>query len=137
MRGHQCISATSVSLDIHPHAVSKSEDRARWDRDLASFNDHLKKVDSFLSDVVQDKLNEEQRQQAGFAFFGEQGPWYTVGWRMSVLIEKTYGRVKLIECMCDQRKLLTTYNRAATEHNRTSRSAPALWSLSLVQAIGK
>jgi hypothetical protein len=47
---------------------------------------------------------------------------------MSVLIEKTYGRAKLIECMCDQRQLLSTYNRAATNYNRTAREPLALWS---------
>jgi hypothetical protein len=47
---------------------------------------------------------------------------------MSVLIEKTYGREKLIECMCDQRLLFATYNRAATKHNRKTREPLALWS---------
>ena len=47
---------------------------------------------------------------------------------MSVLIEKTYGRAKLIESMCDQRQLLSTYNRAATRYNRTARQPLALWS---------
>lgn len=61
-----------------------------------------------------------------------QGPWYTVGWKMAVLIEKTYGRAKLIECMCDQRKLLATYNEAAKKHNRNSSEPLALWSTSVI-----
>lgn len=68
----------------------------------------------------------------GFSFFGVQGPWYTVGWRMAVLIEKTYGRAKLIECMCDQRLLLPTYNRAAAKYNRRSSKPLALWSNAVV-----
>jgi hypothetical protein len=48
---------------------------------------------------------------------------------MAVLIEKTYGRAKLIECMCDQRQLLPTYNRAATRYNRHTRKPLALWRL--------
>jgi hypothetical protein len=51
---------------------------------------------------------------------------------MSVLIEKTYGRAKLIECICDQRKLLSTYNEAAAQHNRDSREPLALWSKQLL-----
>ena len=47
---------------------------------------------------------------------------------MAVLIEKTYGRAKLIECMCDQSLLLSTYNRAATKYNRHTRSPLPLWS---------
>jgi hypothetical protein len=129
--------AAAGGPDIHPHAFSKPEDRARWDHDLANFNDDLRKVESFFNDILSDRLSEEQRQRAGFAFFGVQGPWYTVGWKMSVVIEETYGRGALIECICDHRKLLPTYNRAATEFNRTARLPLALWSPSLLEAIAK
>ncbi len=127
--------AAAGGPDIHPHAVSKPEDRARWDRDMVNFNDDLKKVESFFNDILNNKLSEEQRQQAGYAFFGVQGPWYTVGWKMSVVIEKTYGREKLIECICDHRKLLSTYNQAATEFNRNAREPLALWPPALLDAI--
>lgn len=129
--------AAAGGPDIHPHAVSKPEDRARWDHDMANFNDDLKQVESFLNDILNGRLSEEQRQQAGFAFFGVQGPWYTVGWKMSVIIEKTYGRAVLIECICDHRKLLPTYNRAAAEYNQTARAPLVLWSPSLLEAIAK
>jgi hypothetical protein len=121
--------------DVHPHAVSPPEDRTRWDKDVANFNDDLKKVEKFLSEVLESKLTDEQIQQTGFSFFGTQGPWYTVGWKMSVLIEKSYGRSKLIECFCDQRKLLSTYNQAAEKHNRSSRERLALWSNSVVNGL--
>lgn len=127
--------AAAGGPDIHPHAVSPQEDRTRWDKDVANFNDDLKKVEKFLSEVVEGKLTDEQIRETGFAFFGTQGPWYTVGWKMSVLIEKSLGRSKLIECFCDQRKLLSTYNQAAQKHNRNSREPLALWSNSLVQAL--
>jgi hypothetical protein len=84
---------------------------------------------------LQGKLKDDQIQQTGFSFFGTQGPWYTVGWKMSVLIEKTYGREKLIECMCDQRLLLSTYNDAAAKHNRKSRTPLALWSTDVVEKL--
>lgn len=129
--------AAAGGPEVHPHATSKPEDRARWDRDMANFNQDLKKVEGFFSDVLSDKLTEEQRQQAGFAFFGVQGPWYTVGWKMSVVIESTYGRETLIECICDHRKLLITYNRAATIYNRTAEAPLALWSDSLIAAINR
>ena len=127
--------AAAGGPDIHPHAVSPPEDRTRWDKDVANFNDDLKKVEKFLSEVVEGKLTDEQIRQTGFSFFGTQGPWYTVGWKMSVLIEKSFGRTRLIECFCDQRKLLSTYNQAAQKHNRNSREPLALWSNSLVQAL--
>jgi hypothetical protein len=124
--------AAAGGPDIHPHAVSAVDERARWDKDVANFNDDLKKVEQFLLDVLEKRLTGDEIRKAGFAFFGTQGPWYTVGWRMSVLIEKTYGRAKLIECFCDQRKLLSTYNEAAEKHNRNSREKLAVWSSTLI-----
>jgi len=128
--------AAAGSPDIHPHAVSDSEEHARWDKDVANFNDDLKKVEKFLLDILDGRLTGEEVQKAGFSFFGStQGPWYTVGWQMSVLIEKTYGRAALIESFCDQRKLLSTYNRAAEKYNRKSRKPLNLWSKSLVDRL--
>lgn len=124
--------AAAGGPDVHPHAVSSAEERARWDKDLANFNDDLKKVDAFYNEILEGKLTQDQVREKGFSFFGIQGPWYTVGWRMSVLIEKTYGRAKLIECFCDQRLLLATYNRAAQEYNRRTREPLALWSAAVV-----
>lgn len=127
--------AAAGSPDTHPHAVSPAEDRARWDKDVANFNSDLKAVEKFFLDLLENRLSEEEMQKAGFSFFGVQGAWYTVGWKMSVIIEKTYGRKKLIECMCDQRKLLSTYNKAAAKYNRRTREPLALWSESLVKSI--
>lgn len=121
--------AAAGGPNVHPHAVSPAEDRARWDKDVANFNEDLAKVDSFFTEILEGKLNADQIREKGFSFFGVQGPWYTVGWRMSVLIEKTYGRARLIQCMCDQRLLLSTYNRAAVKYNRTARKPLALWSV--------
>ena len=121
--------AAAGGPNVHPHAVSSAEDRARWDKDVANFNGDLKKVESFFIDILSGKLTEDQIREKGFSFFGVQGPWYTVGWRMAVLIEKTYGRAKLIECMCDQRQLIPTYNRAAARYNRHTRKPLVLWRL--------
>ncbi len=127
--------AAAGGPDVHPHAVSSPEERARWDKDLANFNSDLKKVEEFFIDVLENRLTEDEIQKTGSSFFGIQGPWYTVGWKMSVLIEKTYGRSKLIECICDQRKLLPTYDRAAAKHNRASHEPLALWSTSVINGI--
>jgi hypothetical protein len=126
--------AAAGGPDIHPHAVSTPEDRARWDKDVANFNNDVKKLEAFFSDILQGKLTEDEIQKTAFSFFGIQGPWYTVGWKMAVLIEKTHGRAKLIECMCDQRQLLSTYNQAAAKHNRNSRKPLARWSTPIAAA---
>jgi hypothetical protein len=127
--------AAAGGPDVHPHAASSPEERARWDKDMANFDDDLKKVETFFINVLENRLTEDQIQEIGSSFFGVQGPWYTVGWKMSVLIEKTYGRRKLIECICDQRNLLPTYNQAAVKHNRRSRERLALWSASFIKRI--
>lgn len=129
--------AAAGSPDIHPHAVSLPDERAQWDRDMANFKPDLKKVEKFFLDVLGDKLSEEERTNAARSFYGVQGAWYTVGWKMAVMIEKTYGRAKLIECMCDQRELLATYNKAAAKYNRTAREPLAVWSPSLIDGIGR
>jgi hypothetical protein len=129
--------AAAGGPDVHPHAVSSPEERARWDRDVANFNDDLKKVEIFFLDLLANRLTEEEARQTAFSFFGVQGPWYTVGWKMTALIEKTYGREKLIECVCDYRKLLPTYNQAAAEYNRNAREPLALWAAELIKSICK
>lgn len=127
--------AAASGPDIHPHAVSSAEDRARWDKDVANFNDDLKKVEKFFLDILDGKLTEDQIRSTGFSFFGTQGPWYTVGWKMAVVIEKTFGQGRLIECMCDQRQLLSTYNKAAARYNRKTHKPLALWSASVINRL--
>jgi hypothetical protein len=127
--------AAAGGLNTHPHAFSKPEDRARWDRDMLNFNADLKKVEQFFLKILDNQLSEDERQKMGFSFFGTQGPWYTVGWKMAVVIEKTYGRAKLIECICDQRRLLSIYNQAAAEYNRHAREPLALWSPTMIEAM--
>lgn len=124
--------AAAGGPSVHPHEVSKPDERARWDRDMKNFNTDLKKVEDFLTRVSAGKLEGAEMQKEGFAFFGIQGPWYTVGWRMVTLIEQTYGRKRLIEVMCDQRQLLATYNRAALDYNRKAKEPLATWSDSLL-----
>lgn len=129
--------AAAGGPDVHPHAVSAPEERVRWDKDVANFNDDLKKVETFFINILENRLTEDEIQKTASSFFGVQGPWYTVGWKMSVLIEKTYGRPTLVECICDQRKLLPTYNKAAAKHNRTSHEPLTVWSASVVKGIGR
>jgi hypothetical protein len=126
--------AAAGGPDIHPHAVSSAKDRARWDRDMDNFNTDLKKVETFLLDVLDKRLSEEKQDEISGSFYGVQGPWYTVGWKMAVTIEKRFGRTELIRCMCDQRKLLATYNRAAAKY-RAHKEQLALWSDRLIKGI--
>lgn len=128
--------AAAGSPDVHPQATHKTEDRERWDRDMANFNADLKSLEAFFMDVVNGKLKTEEEIDArGFTFFGVQGPWYTVSYRMAVVIEKAEGRDVLIGCMLDPRQFLSHYNRDAALLNAKSDEKLALWSPDLLKAL--
>jgi len=64
-----------------------------------------------------------------------QGPWYTVGYKMAVMVERRYGRAALIDCMRDPRLLLVRYNAAAQEMNARPGAGEllALWPLEVLE----
>jgi Putative zinc dependent peptidase (DUF5700) len=127
--------AAAGSPDIHPHTTSDATDRARWDRDMANFNQDLQRVQKFLFQILDGKLTPDQQQEPGMAFFGQQGPWYTVGYKMAVMVEKRHGRKALITCMLDPRKLLRRYNIAAGYYNATHHDKLARWSQELLDKL--
>ena len=127
--------AAAGGPDLHPHAASPAADRERWDKDMVNFNSDLKKVEEFFLDILDGRLKGEAIREAGFSFFGVQGPWYTVGWKMAVLIEKTFGRAKLIECLCDSAAFLANYNEAAARHGARTGEALVLWSPDLLKRL--
>lgn len=127
--------AAAGGPDIHPHLHSRAADRQRWDRDMENFNNDLAALEKFFLDILADRLTKEERDRRGFAFFGVQGPWYTVGWQMAVMIEKSFGRAVLVDCLCDRSLLLTKYNEAAAKYNRTTQRPLALWSQQLLRAV--
>jgi hypothetical protein len=127
--------AAAGGPNIHPHSVSAQKDRTRWDRDVTNFDSNLRQVETFFLDVLAKRVSDDQIGERVAPFYGEQGAWYTVGWKMAVLIENTFGRRTLIKTMCDPRKLLETYNRAAEIHNRKSREKLVLWGPPLIGAV--
>ena len=99
---------------VHPHAESPAEDRARWDRDVANAPADLARVEGFLFDILDGRLTDPDSVRArAMAFFGVQGPWYTVGWLMAVTIEREAGRAALVSSLCDPVALMRRYNEAA------------------------
>ncbi|HYH00540.1 MAG TPA: DUF5700 domain-containing putative Zn-dependent protease [Terriglobales bacterium] len=128
--------AAAGSTEVHPHASSAPEDRSRWDRDMLNFNQDLRKVENFLLDVTDNKLTKAAERNRAMSFFGDaQGAWYTVGYRMAVVVEKRFGRAALIDCMLDPRKLLHLYNTAAEAHNRSHQDKLELWSSDLLNRL--
>ena len=78
--------------------------------------------------------NDAIEEKAG-SFFGIQGPWYTVGYKMSVMVEKRFGRQALIDTMLDPRCLLVLYNRAAAEQNAAGKPILPVWSEDILSAV--
>jgi len=119
--------AAAGSPDVHPHAASKPEDRQRWDRDMANFGADLAKLNDFFEEILGGRLDQEHARERAMEFFGVQGPWYTVGYRMAAVVEKRYGRAALLRCMEDPRMLLATWNRIA--------GADHTWSETVLAAV--
>src|SRR5471032_2210058 len=104
--------AAAGSPGIHPHVNDAADIRARWDRDVANFDADRAAVEQFFLSILDGTRSGDAISEGGYAFFGVQGPWYTVGWRMSVAIERAFGRPRLIACIADNRLLLGTFNEA-------------------------
>ena len=112
--------AAAGGPDVHPHATSPAEDRTRWDRDVANAPADLRRVESFLFDVLERRVTDpDSIGRVAMAFFGVQGPWYTVGWVMASTVERALGRVALVNVLCDPAELLGAYNAAARQRDST------------------
>ncbi len=121
--------AAAGGPEVHPHAVSPPAERARWDSDMTHFGDDLRRVDQVFRDILSRRLATPDTIQAvAMSFFGIQGPWYTVGWKMAAMIERRFGRAELIACMSDPHRLLDDYDKAAAD------SLPH-WSQDVVRAL--
>lgn len=130
--------AAAGSPDVDPHAASSSKERARWSHDLANFRQDVVSLQQFFLDIVERKLvGKDKIDERAFSFFGDaQGPWYTVGYKMAIIIEKRFGRKILIECMLDPRELLARYNQATEELSLGGGEKLPLWSSELLRKIG-
>jgi putative zinc-dependent peptidase DUF5700 len=128
--------AAAGGPDVDPHAASTPEEHARWDRDMANFDHDLRAVNAFFLDIVNGKFaNDDALTEKGSSFFGAQGPWYTVGYKMAVMVEKRFGRDALIGTMLDPRRLLLLYNQAASEQNARRKEPLPLWSEEILKEV--
>ena len=131
--------AAAGGPDADPQADSDPEQRATWARNLKRFDEDLVRLEAFFLDVAAGKLSDEERRQQGFTFINTdeapQGAFYTVGWQMAVIVEKSLGREIVIRSVCDPRELLVAYNQVAAASAVESGSTPALWSETLLATL--
>jgi hypothetical protein len=82
-------------------------------------------VDAFLRQILDGKIaNADEAARIAAPFWGTQGAWYTVGWTLATVIERRYGRARLVADFCDPAALLDDYDRAAA--SGAARFSPAL-----------
>lgn len=127
--------AAAGGPDVHPHAMSTPEMRAGWDRDVANFDQDLRTVETFFLDVLDRRLTDADIEKRHMDFFGFQGPWYTVGWKMAVTIEKVHGHDAVVASFCDWTQLLSSYNEAAREVHAKGGARLATWSPKLLERL--
>ena len=124
--------AAAGGPDVHPHATDDAEDWLVWERDVASFNTDLRRLETFFRDLLAGRLMGEEANRRLFSFINAegvpQGPFYTVGWKMAAMIERARGREALVKTLCDPRALLIAYNELAAAHPRSDGEGLATWS---------
>ncbi len=127
--------AAAGGPQVHPHAESDAATRARWDGDVTHFDRDLGEQQAFFLQIVRGRATDTDKIDARMMeYFGEQGPWYTVGWRMAATVEEAFGREHLVAAECDVDSFLATYN-AAVAKSGSSPEAKGAWSPELLQAL--
>jgi hypothetical protein len=127
--------AAAGGPDVHPHAASPPEDRARWDRDMKNLSSDLPALEAFFQDILDRRLTGDAVTEQAMAFFGVQGPWYTVGWAMASAVERAGGRERLLAVLCEPPAFLRAYNEAAAALNARGECLP-LWSEAFLARLG-
>ena len=134
--------AAAGGPEVHPHAVSDSVERAQWDESMVRFESDRRELETFFLDILEGRTSDpDSIRTRAMAFFGVQGPWYTVGYHMAVTIERAEGRDALVAVLCDPPKLLEAYNVAVVGKGRVIARSPeaisSLWSDRLLGLLGR
>ena len=92
-----------------------------WDEKIKNFEVDFKKIQKFLFHILDGQFEDEKTLlKKGMELMmnnGGQGSWYTVGWKLSVIIEEILSRQALIDCMEDLRNVYLNYNKAVEIYN--------------------
>lgn len=118
-----------------PGAEPQIDAQARevWQQQMSTLAADFRDVERFLIAAIDGTLSKDDAQKQAMEFFGTTGPWYTIGWTMATTIETAFGRATLIDVMCDQRKLLGTYNAAVKKRGLQL----PLWSPRLIELVDR
>ena len=133
--------AAAGGPDGDTHAVGQVDLRTAWQVRLDNVEADMRRLESFLLDVAEGRLEGEEARRQGMAFVSAegvpQGAFYSLGWFMAVAVERRLGREAVIAATCDHGRLLTDYQRvAATLSGERSAEEPLpAWSEGLLRVL--
>jgi hypothetical protein len=130
------ILAAAGSPDVPPMADFPERDRVLWDLESERFGANLDDLNQFFLDTVHGDLRNDAVAHEGSIFFGYRGPWYTVGYRMAITIERKLGRSALVATLADAREFVARYNEAAANENAEKGGHLPLFSAEILNAVG-
>lgn len=127
--------AAAGGPDVHPHDSSPPDARAVWDQSMTRFSADFAEQDVYFLKVLRGEAGDDRAVSSAMrAYFGVQGPWYTVGWKMAEVIERALGRPAVIDAFCRPGAVFSAYNRAARQLNLNGADLP-LWNDTLAAAL--
>ena len=136
-REGMAVLAAAGSPDVHPMADFPESYRRLWDLQAERFAANLDELNQFFLDTVHGDLLNDAVLHEGRIFFGYgDGPWYTVGYRMAVTIEREFGRTALVATFADPRRFVARYNEAAASENAKNGAHLPLFSAEILKAVG-
>jgi len=127
--------AASGSPDVPPMIDFPERDRVLWDLEDERFGANLDALNQFFLDTIHGDLRNDAAAHEASIFFGYRGPWYTVGYRMAVTIERELGRPALVATLADPREFVARYNQAALNKNSPSGRRLPLFSAEILKAV--
>lgn len=135
-REGMAVLAAAGSLDVNPWADFAELYRLDWDRQAEHFAADLDELNLFFLDAVHgDLLKDAAAHEARVLGGNGVGPWYTVGYRMAVVIEREFGRPALVATYVDPRQFVARYNAAAKAENAKNGGNLPLFSAEILKAV--
>lgn len=118
-----------------PYAAAEANVREAWRSGTANFAGELARVESFFTDVLDERVTGDAIHGRASELYGLVGPWYTAGWKLAATIEEELGREELVRVMCEPATLPAAYNRAASARERRTGERLPRWSERVVAAF--
>ncbi len=122
----------------HPNYFDEELEQ-KWDSNIERFNEDFDLIEEFFVKILKKEFfNEKELYKRGYELMmnnGGQGSWYTVGWKIAVVVEKINGKEVLLDCMLDLTKLYPIYNKAVKKYNKKFNENLKSWSDIIINSL--